>query len=195
MKIIGITGGTGCGKTTALHILQELGAYCIDCDAVYHELLETCPALRAEIVEAFPACAPDGVFDRKELGKLVFANQAALQRLTEITNGYVFAKVSFLLDEAARKGYPAAAIDAIALIESGLGDRCDAVVGVIAPAELRVRRIMAREGISEDYAWARVRAQRPDQFFAEGCAHILYNDCGTAEEFSRKAEEFLKEIV
>ena len=113
MKIIGITGGTGCGKTTALHILQELGAYCIDCDAVYHELLETCPALRAEIVEAFPACAPGGVFDRKELGKLVFANQAALQRLTEITNGYVFAKVSFLLDEAARKGYPAAAIDAL----------------------------------------------------------------------------------
>ena len=66
---------------------------------------------------------------------------------------------------------------------------------MIAPQEVRVQRIMAREGISEDYAWARVRAQRPDQFFAEGCAHILYNDCGTAEEFSRKAEEFLKEIV
>ena len=97
--------------------------------------------------------------------------------------------------QAERDGKAAVAIDAISLIESGLGNWCDAVVGVLAPKELRIRRIMAREGISEDYAWARVRAQRPDQFFAEGCAHILYNDCGTAEEFSRKAEEFLKEIV
>ena len=80
-------------------------------------------------------------------------------------------------------------------LESGLADLCTTTVAVLAPAEARVARIMAREGISEDYAWARVRAQRPDQFFAEGCAHILYNDCGTAEEFSRKAEEFLKEIV
>ena len=158
MKIIGITGGTGCGKTTALHILQELGAYCIDCDAVYHDLLETCPELRAEIVEAFPACAPGGVFDRKELGKLVFADQAALQRLTEITNGYVFAKVSFLLDEAARKGYPAAAIDAIGLLESGLTLLCHTTVAITAPREARLARLLAREPISPAYAQARDRA-------------------------------------
>lgn len=194
MKIIGITGGTGCGKTTALHVLQELGAYCIDCDAVYHELLETCPALRAEIVEAFPACAPGGVFDRKELGKLVFADQAALQRLNEITNGYVFAKVSFLLDEAARKGYPAAAIDAIGLLESGLTLLCHTTVAITAPREARLARLLARESISPAYAQARIDAQRTDEEFSALCRHTLHND-STQAAFEAACRQLFTELL
>ena len=115
--------------------------------------------------------------------------------LNAIAQRAVVQRTRQMVKENRSRGIGLTAIDAFALLESGLADLCTTTVAVLAPAEARVARIMAREGISEDYAWARVRAQRPDQFFAEGCAHILYNDCGTAEEFSRKAEEFLKEIV
>ena len=196
MKIIGITGPTGAGKTTALGALRELGAWMIDADEVYHRLLEESAPLREALTARFGDIQDkSGKIDRKKLGSVVFGDPTALSDLNAITHRFIGEEIDRQLSAARAEDRSAAAIDAIALIESGLGDRCDAVVGVIAPAELRVRRIMAREGISEDYAWARVRAQRPDQFFAEGCAHILYNDCGTAEEFSRKAEEFLKEIV
>ena len=191
--VIGFTGPTGAGKTSALRALEQLGGLVLDCDAIYHELLRTDGALREAIAGAFgPVFAADGGLDRQKLGNLVFGDPAALETL----NGIIYARLPRELrrrmdaSDAAVVG-----IDAINLIESGLDGLCRRTVAVIAPAETRVARIMAREGISEDYAWARVRAQRPDQFFAEGCAHILYNDCGTAEEFSRKAEEFLKEIV
>ena len=196
MKILGITGPTGAGKTTALNVLTSLGACILDADAVYHDLLEQSRALREALTGRFgDICDETGKIDRKKLGGVVFTDPAALADLNGITHRFMEAELDRRLREAEQEGRPAAAIDAIALLESGFGAKCDATVAVVAPAELRVRRIMAREGISEDYAWARVRAQRPDQFFAEGCAHILYNDCGTAEEFSRKAEEFLKEIV
>ena len=71
---------------------------------------------------------------------------------------------------------------------------CQLTVAVLAPTEVRVRRVMAREGISEEYAWARVKAQKPDGYFVENCDHVLVNDCETAEEFAQKAQEFLEPI-
>ena len=93
------------------------------------------------------------------------------------------------------QGKVLAAVDAIALLECPLRELCQLTVAVLAPPEVRVRRIMAREGISQDYAWARVRAQRPDEYFSQNCDYTLVNDCPSAEEFSRKVEEFLKEIL
>ena len=196
MKRIGITGPTGAGKPTALNQLEALGGCVLDADAVYHQLLEEDGGLRHALAGRFgPLTGADGSFDRKKLGGVVFHDRAAMADLNAIVTPYIDRALKTRLAAAEQEGRPAAAIDAIRLSENGLADLCDATLAVTAPAEVRGGRIMAREGISEDYAWARVRAQRPDQFFAEGCAHILYNDCGTAEEFSRKAEEFLIEIV
>ena len=86
-------------------------------------------------------------------------------------------------------------MDAIALLECPLRELCHLTVAVLAPPEIRVKRVMAREGISQDYAWARVRAQRPDEYFSQNCDYTLVNDCPSAEEFSRKAREFLQEIL
>ena len=196
MTVIGITGPTGAGKTTVLKEIEALGGAVIDCDAVYHEMLESDRALQENLERAFgPLRDGQGAIDRKKLGALVFGDPAKLERLNAIAQRAVVQRTRQMVKENRSRGIGLTAIDAFALLESGLADLCTTTVAVLAPAEARVARIMAREGISEDYAWARVRAQRPDQFFAEGCAHILYNDCGTAEEFSRKAEEFLKEIV
>lgn len=196
MTIIGITGPTGAGKTTALREIEKLGGAVIDCDAVYHDLLERDITLQGMLESAFgPLRDESGAIDRKKLGTIVFGDPEKLEKLNTIAQTATVERTRQLLEEYRANGRTLVAIDAIALLESSLAKLCDATIAVIAPQEVRVQRIMAREGISEDYAWARVRAQRPDQFFAEGCAHILYNDCGTAEEFSRKAEEFLKEIV
>ena len=158
MKRIGITGPTGAGKTTALGALTDLGAHIIDADAVYHRLLEESGPLRAALAERFDPSilTPEGRIDRKALGNVVFGDPEALDELNTITHRFIGEEIHRQLTQAERDGRPAAAIDAIALIESGLGEGCDAVVGILAPKEVRIRRIMAREGISEDYARRRV---------------------------------------
>ena len=193
MTVIGITGGTGCGKTTALETLREMGALVIDCDAVYHALLETSTALRTELETRFPEAFAGG-FDRKKLGRAVFADAAALLDLNAITHRYVCRAVDEALQTHAANGGRLAAIDAIALIESGLGETCTAVVGVTAPEEVRIARLMAREGIGRDYAAARIAAQKPEAFFREHCDYMLEND-GTREQFQQKCRALFQNII
>ena len=99
------------------------------------------------------------------------------------------------MEEYRAKGKNLVAIDAIALLESPLAKLCDATIAVIAPPEVRVQRIMAREGISEEYAWSRVRAQKSDDYFTQGCGYTLYNDCAQAEEFARQARTLVESIL
>lgn len=196
MTIIGITGPTGAGKTTALQELEKLGAAIIDCDAVYHGLLKSDTALQNELENVFgPLKDEDGVFDRKKLGGVVFRDPLALERLNAIVYPCIGRAVDRLLDAARQEGKRAAAIDGITLIESGLGARCDTTVAVLAPVEERIRRICLREGISEEYARARVNAQKKDEFFRANCKHILMNDCVRAEDFALRAQTLFRTIL
>ena len=195
MKIIGITGPTGAGKTTALNVLAEFGCCVIDCDAVYHALLATSAALRQDLAARFgDVFLPGGGLDRQRLGKLVFQNEAALSDLNAITHRYVNAEVNRRIAQAEAEGRPGAAVDAIALLEGELRDRCDVTVAVIAPVEVRVRRIMAREGISEEYARARIAAQKPARFYQDNCGHTLNND-STPEAFAEQARRLFRQIL
>ena len=87
--IIGITGGTGSGKSTLLHLLEGLGGMVLDCDAIYHELLQTDTALLAAIENRFPGTVTDGALDRKKLGNIVFSDESALQELNHLTHAAV----------------------------------------------------------------------------------------------------------
>jgi len=185
IRRVGLTGGTGSGKTTVLKYLTQRGALGLDCDDIYHQLLKTSQPMLRELRERFPAAFADGILDRKALGAIVFADAEALGDLNAITHRYVRSELEARLRAFAWQGGTVAVIDAIALIESGLAEECDVTVGVTAPAETRLRRIMAREGIGEDYARARMASQKDDGFFAENCDYLLRND-GTLRELEEQ---------
>jgi dephospho-CoA kinase len=198
MKRIGITGPTGAGKTTALHALEELGARLIDCDALYHRMLAESVPLRRALTERFGTGILDGAgaVDRKRLGDVVFGDPEALADLNGITHRLIMEEVERQCGQAQSEGCPAVAIDAIALIESGVAAGCDAVVGILAPRTVRIRRIMAREGISEVYATKRVDAQQPEEFYRRNCGYILENrEEDTPQSFQRRALELFRQIL
>lgn len=194
MKIIGITGGTGCGKTTALNELERRGALLIDCDAVYHRMLETDRPMLDEIEKYFPGAVIDGKLDRKALGAVVFTDEEALRDLNIITHKHINLEIRRILREHAMNGGTLAAIDAIELFSSGLAKRCTATIGVIADREVRIDRIMRRDGISREYAMMRVNAQRPNEYFIQKCSHVLENN-GSQEEFIEKCRKTFEEVL
>ena len=187
--ILGITGGTGCGKTTLLRCIAAQGGLILDCDAIYHELLRNDPALLSAIEARFPGSVENGVLQRKKLGSLVFSDEKALTDLNAITHGAVKAEVLRRLSEKPRL----AAIDAIALFEGGLATLCDITVAVTAPEEARIQRLMVRDSIGRDYAKRRIAAQKSAEWFRERCDYCLENN-GTQADFQKTSLAFLRKL-
>lgn len=186
--ILGITGGSGCGKSTLLAVLEEQGGLVLDCDRIYHRLLESDNTLLRAIEDRFPGTVEKGALNRKKLGAIVFDEPAALADLNRITHSAVKAEVLRLLTPA-----PAlAAIEAIGLFESGLSALCDITITVTAPEELRIRRLMARESVSSQYARSRIAAQRKSEEYENLCDYTLVND-STETAFREKCLAFLQD--
>ena len=188
VHLIGVTGGSGSGKTTVTQFLSAQGVLALDCDKIYHELLETNADMLAEIEARFPAVFKNGKLDRKMLGAIVFAVPEALRDLNAITHRYVREDIYRRLREYVWQGGTVAIVDAIALFESGISEDCVFTVGVTAPRDERCARIMARDGIDADYALARIEAQPDDEYYEMRCDYLLRND-GTREELEAKCRE------
>ena len=191
--ILGITGTTGAGKTTLLWEMERRGAYIIDCDALYHQLLQQEGPLRLALREAFPEAFLNGcTLDRRRLARRVFSRPEELQRLDAIVAEYLPAEVErrIALQESKRW----IGIDAIKLLESGLGRLCRYTVAVLAPEEKRLQRVMQRDGLSGEEALRRIRAQQKDDYYRERCDLVLENDCASVEEFRQKAAQFLDKL-
>lgn len=194
MTVVGITGGSGCGKTTALRELEKMGALILDCDAIYHRLTEESEALREELCGRFGDVYKDGQLDRKALGRLVFADETALAALNAITHRFVDAECERLMAEHALAGGTLAALDAVALCESGMDKKCAFLCGVLADREKRMERIMARDGITEEYAALRIDAQQKDEYYKEHCTHLLYNN-GSENEFKESCRALFRQLL
>ena len=193
LTLIGITGCTGSGKTTALNVLKEFGAEIIDCDAVYHEMLVSDYELKSAILTAFPEAESCGEIDRKLLGKAVFNDSARLEELNRVTHVHVLRKVRSYLEECAMNGAEFVAVDAIELFSSGLGDICDFTLAVTADENTRAERIVRRDGISMEYALQRIRAQKDPAYFA-GKADAVIDNSGSEGDFINKCKSLFERI-
>ena len=172
MFVIGLTGPTGSGKTTFASLLRERGFYVADADAAARKVVQPgspvldalCAAFGADIVE-------DGALCRKKLAARAFASPEDVQKLNALTHPAIECA---LFDEiAAHPHARGAVIDAAALIESGIAEKCDLVAAALAPREERLRRIMLRDGLSEEQARARMQAQQPDTFYTQKADVVL----------------------
>jgi len=195
MFIIGITGGIGAGKSTAVQALQSIGALALDCDEIYHGLLLSSTEMRAEIEARFGDVSANGIIDRRKLGEIVWNDPASLRDLNMITHKYVSKVIEQRIDSFRTQGEKLAAIDAIALIESGQSKKCDIVIGVISPHEKRLSRIMVRDDLTREQAEKRISAQQPESYYRENCDYILDNTYETQADFEEKCVEFFKKLT
>lgn len=158
--ILGVTGNIAVGKSTVLRRLAELGAYAIDADLVYRELVEPGEPLLASLADRFgpEILGDEGSLDRSALGAIVFSDPAALADLDRLTHPAVIAEIDRRVAEISEG---VAVIDAVKLIESGHADHCDEVWLVMADTETQVTRLMNRTILNEVEARRRVDAQSP----------------------------------
>lgn len=181
MTVIGLTGGSGSGKSLVASILAERGIPVIDADRVYHTLLEGGGVMTEELVAAFgrDIVHKNGRICRKALAAAVFGKPntpALLHTLNTITHKYVMREAEKMLSAYSTDGARAVLLDAPQLFEANADRLCDVVIGVIADEALRLARILARDGITEDAARKRLTAQKSDDFFRQRCDYILENN-------------------
>ena len=165
MKVIGITGGTGAGKSTVCAELTKLGAETADADKITHEVSDPGGAAYAEVVREFgnEILCDGGRIDRKKLGRIVFSDREKLKKLNEITHKYVYAELQKRIDGCRAD---VIVLDVPLLFEKGSPIRYDLTVAVTADSETRLARIMTRDGIDRGAALARMKNQMTDSEYA-----------------------------
>lgn len=185
MKIVGITGPTGAGKSLLSEYLRENGIPVIDADRLYHSLLVP----PSPCLDALKSAFGDGVFsesgelDRKKLAAIVFSDEKKLDLLNRTVLDFVLDRSREILADYESEGYAVAAIDAPTLIESGFHLECDTVVSVICDSNTRIQRIIERDGISPDAAKSRVSGQKSNEFYTKNSHVVIVNDKDEDEFF------------
>lgn len=172
--IVGMCGVTGAGKTTVGKIFEDYGCAVVDCDEVSRRPdvydSECIRELQAEFGEDI---AVEGRLDRRLLAKRAFASEKGKTRLNQITHPRIIAKCNEVISEMEMSGKRVIILDAPTLFEAGLDRECARIITVTAPEELRVERIMQRDGISKELAMARVKAQHDESFFTERADYVI----------------------
>lgn len=180
MRIIGVTGPSGAGKGACCKYLQTIGIPCIDTDRVYHELIESPSACVSELVKAFgrEIVNENGGVDRKTLASIVFSDptKRKVEILNSITHKFVRAKTLRLLEFYKSADVKAVTVDAPLLFEAGFDEMCDFCISVIASYDIRLERIMERDGISPERAKARIAAQKTDDYYTSRSKYMITNN-------------------
>lgn len=187
MKVIGLTGGTGSGKSVVSKSLAEAGAVIVDADKIAHEIILKGEPAYQEIVEYYGTGILDaeGNIIRKKLGEIVFNDKEKLAFLNQCTHKYITAEVKKQIAAAKAEGIATAIIvDAPLLLEAKLETVCDLVWVVYADPEVRARRVMDRDGISYELAKARISNQKSWEEYKSAASAVIDNskDLGHLKE-------------
>ena len=160
MRIIGLTGSIGMGKSTTMQLFAEQGVPVYDADAAVHAVYSGEAAPVVEV--AFPGTTADGKVDRQKLSAQVLGNPEALKKLEQIVHPMLGAHRQKFMADAERTGAPIVVMDVPLLFETGGEKRVDAVVVVSAPAEMQRARVLARENMTQEKLDAILARQTPD---------------------------------
>jgi dephospho-CoA kinase len=182
--LVGLTGGIGAGKSAVDRAFEALGVPVIDADRLVHEILDSDAAAIADVAAAFgPGVLAAGKIDRSALGRIVFADPEARRRLESLVHPRVTARVRERIAQLSRGVPPPALIvvDAALMVETGTYRDYDRLVVVTAPEELRRARLRDRDGLGDEEAERRIRAQAPDDVKLARADHVLRNDAGLEE--------------
>ena len=192
MRVIGITGGSGAGKSLACRFLRSRGGLLIDCDKVYASLVDAPSECTEAISKVFGAYVlhPSGALDRKKLSEIVFNSKEKLALLNSTVHPIVIDKVKEIIRTEADAGIRYFLIDAPQLFEAGADAICDCTVYVTADKDVRIKRIRERDGISEEAAERRIASQLSDEYFRKRCTYTITNN-GTEKELEAECSRLL----
>jgi len=189
MKVIGLTGGIGSGKSTVSRYLAELGAVIVDADKVGHDALRN-PEIRQEIIATFgeQVLTPGGDIDRGRLGKIVFDDAEALGRLNRIMHPRIRDIIKAQLEDYRKQGVPVVVLEAPLLVEAGWTSTVDEVWVTVAAESTVLKRLTERGGLSEAEFLARIRSQISSAERIKNADVIINND-GSLDELKAKVKE------
>ena len=195
MLVIGITGPSGAGKGEVSRLFGKHGLPVIDADLVYHQLLIPPSECLNELVLYFgrEILQADGTLNRKRLGEIVFSDPKSLEELNRITHSFVMREIRRRLDQYRAYGVVAAILDAPQLFEAGANADCNIIVAVLANKELRLERILRRDGIDPEAALRRMESQRTDEFFRAHADYTIENN-GNTDQLIPAVRKILSEL-
>ena len=193
MIIIGLSGQSGAGKTTALEIFEEKGFEVLDCDKVSRHVMKKDTPCTKELIFVFgeEILFEDGEINRKKLGEIVFFDKEKLAILTEITHRYIKEEIYKEIEKAKRENKKVFVLDAPLLFESGLDKICDITLGIVASKEKRIDRIVERDGITREIAEKRIESQLDEEKLKK-LTHVTIENNLSIEEFEKAIYTFIE---
>ncbi len=195
MKIIGLCGQSGAGKTTALAEFEKAGFAVIDCDKISKEIMKPASDCIAELSGAFGTAITDsnGALIRQKLAGIAFSSPDKLSKLNRITHKYILSEIFSCIEKFELNGCRTTVIDAPTLFESGLDKACEITLAICAKSETRVERIIKRDNISREQALARINRQISEETLKALADCVIYND-GDLASFKSKISEFICKV-
>ncbi|MBQ2669169.1 MAG: dephospho-CoA kinase [Clostridia bacterium] len=192
MRVFGITGGSGSGKSTVSAMLAEMGVYIIDTDKIARQVVEKGSECLSELCSAFGAeiLKPDGSLDRKRLAAIAFADKEKTALLSRITHKYIKAETERLIANSAAE---LIGIDGAVLIGSGIDLLCETTVSVTADLSTCVKRITERDNLTEEEARTRLSAQPTVDYYIEKTEYHIFNN-GDIDELKQQVRELINKL-
>ncbi len=194
--VLGLTGQTGAGKTTASKWLREKRIPVIDADEVARDVVAKGTKCLSQLALEFSCMILniDGTLNRKVLGDMVFSDREKLRKLNKITFPYIIDEIHEKIKHYKSMNEPIIVLDAPTLFESGADRFCDKVVSVIAPEDLRRSRIMKRDSLTKDQATNRILSQHDDEYYIKKSDYVLVNEA-EPEKLKAQLEKLLMDLT